>query len=87
LSAAGSAVAGLGSGSGSPSVHSHGALAPTLAATAELPLSAERVAISGALLAAWLPAANELSRKMGAVEHTALLPVTVFTHPAPDIEG
>ena len=85
MSAAGSAVAG--SGSGSPRVHSQGALAPTLAATAELPLSAERAAISGALLAAWLPAANELSRKMSAVEHTALLPVTVFTHPAPDIEG
>ena len=87
MSVAGSANAGSGSGSGSPRVHSHGALAPTLAATAELPLSAERAAISGALLAAWLPAANELSCKMRAIEHTALLPVTVFAHPAPDIEG
>ena len=68
-------------------MHSQRALAPTLAATAELPLSAERAAISGALLAAWLPAANELSCKMSAIEHTALLPVTVFAHPAPDIEG
>ena len=33
--------------------------------------------------AAWLPAAHELSRKMSAPEHRALMPATVFAH-APD---
>ena len=32
---------------------------------------------------AWLPAAHELSRKMSAPEHRALMPATVFAH-APD---
>ena len=62
------------------------ALAETLAQTADLPLAVGRAAIAGELLAAWLPAANELSRKMSAIEHTALLPITVFTHAAPDAE-
>jgi hypothetical protein len=62
-------------------------LAETLANSADLPLAAGRAAIAGALLAEWLPAANELSRKMSAVEHTALLPVTVFTHAVPDNES
>ena len=62
------------------------ALAESLAQTADLPLAVGSAAIAGALLAAWLPAANELSRKMSAIEHTALLPITVFTHAAPDVE-
>ena len=74
-------------GSGPTGVESRVTLAPALAATAELPLGADRAAIAGELLAAWLPAANELSRKMSALEHTALLPATVFTHAAPDGEG
>jgi len=60
------------------------ALAETLAQTADLPLATGRATSAGALLAAWLPAANELSRKMSAPEHAALLPITVFTHAAPD---
>jgi hypothetical protein len=62
-------------------------LVPALAQAADLPLSADRAAIVGALLAAWLPAANELSRKMSAIEHTTLLPITVFTHATLDQEG
>jgi hypothetical protein len=61
-------------------------LARLLANVAGLPLGAGRDAIVGELLAEWLPAANELSRKMSAAEHTALLPATVFTHaPADDV--
>lgn len=63
------------------------ALAESLAQTAGLPLAVGGAALAGELLAAWLPAANELSRKMGAIEHAALLPITVFTHAAPDAEG
>ena len=64
------------------------ALARMLAYVAELPLAPGRDAIAGELLAAWLPPANELSRKMSAAEHTALLPATVFTHaPADDAPG
>jgi hypothetical protein len=55
-------------------------LARVLAGAAELPLAPGRDEIAGALLAAWLPPANELSRKMSAAEHTSLLPATVFTH-------
>jgi hypothetical protein len=54
-----------------------------LATHAALPLSPERAAAAAAILAAWLPAAHELSRKMSAPEHRALMPATVFTH-APD---
>ena len=56
------------------------ALARSLAALADLPLGAGRDEIVGGLLAEWLPPANELSRKMSGVEHTSLLPATVFTH-------
>ena len=56
------------------------ALARALAELADLPLGAGRDEIVGGLLAEWLPPANELSRKMSAVEHMVLLPVTVFTH-------
>ena len=62
-------------------------LAALLAQTTGLPLGVGRAALAGELLAAWLPAANELSRKMGAIEHAALLPITVFTHAAPDAEA
>jgi hypothetical protein len=62
-------------------------LVPALAQAADLPLGAGRAAIVGELLAAWLPAANELSRKMSAADHTTLLPATVFTHAAPDIDA
>jgi len=55
-----------------------------LAAAAGLPLEPGRAAIAGALLDAWLAPANELSRKMSAPEHMALLPATVFTHPSFD---
>ena len=54
-----------------------------LAAHAGLDLSPERAAAAAAILAAWLPAAHELSRKMSAPEHRALMPATVFAH-APD---
>ena len=56
------------------------ALARVLAELADLPLGSGRDQIVGGLLAAWLPPANELSRKMSAPEHTALMPATVFTH-------
>ena len=55
-------------------------LARLLAELADLPLGAGRDQIVGGLLAEWLPPANALSRKMSAIEHTALLPATVFTH-------
>ena len=61
--------------------------ARALAQLADLPLAAGRDAIVGELLAAWLPPANELSRKMSAAEHTALLPATVFMHAPADHEG
>ena len=60
------------------------ARAIALAAAAGLPLAPGRAAIAGALLDAWLAPANELSRKMSAPEHMALLPATVFTHPSFD---
>lgn len=51
-----------------------------LAAHASLDLSPDRLAAVESILAAWLPAARELSIKMSAPEHQALLPVTVFAH-------
>ena len=63
------------------------ALAKTLAAVAALPLTAEREAAAGALLAEWLPAANELSRKMSQAQHQELLPATVFAHAPVDDTG
>ena len=56
------------------------ALARALAQLADLPLGAGRDKIVGGLLAEWLPPANELSRKMSAAPHTALMPATVFMH-------
>ncbi len=53
-----------------------------LARYAALPLAPEREAVVAAILDAWLPAAEELSRKMSAASHRALLPITVLTHPA-----
>ena len=53
----------------------------TLAELAALPLSPERAAALAPQLAEWLTAANELSRKMSAAEHAALMPATVFTQP------
>lgn len=55
-----------------------------LADVAGLPLAPGRAAVVAALLAAWLPAANELSKKMSAVEHIGLLPATVFAQVPPD---
>ena len=56
-------------------------LARSLAAFAALPLSAERETAAAMILAAWLPLANELSRKMSAPGYRSLVPATVFTHP------
>jgi hypothetical protein len=53
-----------------------------LARYAALPLAPEREAAVAAILDAWLPAADELSRKMSGADHQALLPITVLTHPA-----
>lgn len=63
------------------------AAARALAEAAGLTLGPGRDEIVGELLAAWLPAANELSRKMSAAEHQHLLPATVFAHAAADDEG
>jgi hypothetical protein len=52
-----------------------------LAAAAGLPVGAEREALVAPQLAAWLTAANELSRTMSAAEHWTVTPVTAFTHP------
>lgn len=51
-----------------------------LAEFADLPLSAERAAVVAVTLGAWLQDANELSARMSAPAHLALLPATVFTH-------
>lgn len=53
----------------------------SLAATAGLPLGEDRVGPVAELLAAWLPAANELSHKMSAPEHIETTPITVLVHP------
>ncbi len=52
----------------------------SLARYAGLPLPVEREAGVAAILDAWAPAADELSRKMSAKAHQELLPVTVLTH-------
>lgn len=58
-----------------------------LAAYAGLPLASGREAAVAPVLRAWLADANALSRKMSAPEHTALTPVTIFSHPtAEDVE-
>ena len=51
-----------------------------LAAHASLNLSPDRLTAVESILAAWLPAARELSIKMSAPAHQDLLPVTVFAH-------
>jgi hypothetical protein len=53
-----------------------------LARVAGLPLDDERLALVAPQLGVWLDAANELSRKVAAEEHRALLPATVFRQPA-----
>lgn len=53
-----------------------------LASYAGLPLPAQREAGAAAILDAWVPAADELSRKMSAAAHQDLLPVTVLVHAA-----
>ena len=62
-------------------------IATLLAGVADLPLAPGRAEITGGLLAEWLPPANELSRKMSAIEHMTLLPITVFTHAPADDEA
>lgn len=57
-----------------------------LAGVAALPLAPGRAEVVASLLAAWLPDANALSRKMSAPEHQDLVPATVFTHPAAPAE-
>jgi hypothetical protein len=56
-----------------------------LARAADLALGEERLRLIGPQLDAWLTAANELSRKLEAEEHRAVLPITVFRHPT--VEG
>lgn len=63
------------------------AIVRALATVANLPLAADRDAVVGDLLGQWLPAANDLSRKMSAAEHQALLPATVFVHAPADDEA
>lgn len=58
-----------------------------LTAMADLPLEKERLGAMAELLSAWLPAANELSRKMSAPEHLQVVPITVLTHPRPIESG
>lgn len=53
-----------------------------LAAVADLPLSEDRYGPVHEVLGAWLPEANELSRKMSAKEHWTVTPATVFAHPS-----
>ena len=48
---------------------------------ADLPLKAQRRAAVAAILSVWVPAANELSRKMAEPQHRALTPNVRFTHP------
>ena len=53
-----------------------------LARYAALPLTLEREAVVAGILDAWIPAADELSRKMSAAAYQALLPITVLVHAA-----
>lgn len=55
--------------------------AGTMTALADLHLNEERAAAVAGLLSAWLPAANELSRKMSAPEFQETMPITVLVHP------
>ena len=51
---------------------------------ADLKLKAERRKAVAGILSVWVPAANELSRKMAEPQHRALTPNVRFTHPAAD---
>ncbi|HZH08270.1 MAG TPA: hypothetical protein VEY69_16500 [Lautropia sp.] len=55
-----------------------------LASYADLPLAAGREEPVAAVLGAWLPDVNALSRKMSAPEHQDLAPATTFIHPSVD---
>ena len=57
-------------------------LVRVLARYAALPLTPERESAVATILATWIPAANELSRKMSTAAHQALVPITVLTHPS-----
>jgi hypothetical protein len=59
----------------------------SLAATADLPLSEDRLGAVAELLGSWLPAANELSRKMSAPAYLETMPITVLVHPNPPLNG
>ena len=48
---------------------------------ADLKLKAERRKAVVGILSVWVPAANELSRKMAEPQHRAITPNTRFTHP------
>ena len=54
---------------------------------ADLKLNADRRPAVAAILAVWVPAANELSRKMAELRHRAITPNTRFTHPGADDMG
>ncbi len=51
---------------------------------ADLELKAERRAAVAGILSVWVPAANELSRKMAESRRRALAPNVRFTHPGAD---
>jgi hypothetical protein len=51
---------------------------------ADLKLKAERRAAVAGILSVWVPAANELSRKMAEPRHRALAPNVRFIHPGAD---
>jgi hypothetical protein len=52
-----------------------------LSEAADLPIGQERLAPIAHQLGEWLEAANELSRKLAASEHQAIVPIAVFRHP------
>lgn len=54
-----------------------------LARCADLELGDERATAAAQILNAWVPAANEVSRKMAAPEYDNLTPITVLVHPQP----
>lgn len=60
------------------------ARARALSRYADLPLASGREAALAAILDAWIPDANALSRKMSAPEHRDLVPATMFAHPGLD---
>jgi hypothetical protein len=52
--------------------------AAMLANHAALPLTADRLAAVAAVLSAWLPDADALSKKMSALAYQGLMPITVL---------